>query len=232
MSKQTLDWGAMQGTAEVVQALLASGSDWTRPQKPATLWINGKAVELPNRVRLTDSFTVTLTKEQVMKGNIVIDKPGAAPAWGGVISQYVAPILDVRSQSVPQLSIEKNIYGMEDGKAVTGNLKAGDKVKVTLTITTDRDMDYIVITDNRSACLEPVGQLSGYTSSDGLWYYREVRDAVTNLFIPFVGKGTHVISYECYVDRAGEYTLGIAQAQSQYAPVITAHSAGVLLKVK
>lgn len=232
MSKQTLDWGAMQGTAEVVQALLASGSDWTLPQKPATLSINGKAVELPNRVRLTDSFTVTLTTEQVMKGNIVIDKPGAAPAWGGVISQYVAPILDARSQSVPQLAIEKNIYGMEDGKAVRGNMKAGDKVKVTLTITTDRDMDYLVITDNRSACLEPVGQLSGYTSSDGLWYYREVRDAVTNLFIPFIGKGTHVISYECYIDRAGEYTLGIAQAQSQYAPVITAHSAGVLLKVK
>ena len=92
-------------------------------------------------------------------------------------------------------------------------------------------MDYVAIIDGRSACLEPVDQLSGYTSSDGVWFYREVRNTCTNLFIPFLGKGTHVISYECHVDRAGEYTLGIAEAQSQYAPVITAHSAGKILGV-
>lgn len=231
MSKQTLDWGAMQGTAEVIQALIATGSDWTVPQVPAVLSIGGNAVELPRRSKLTDSFTVTLTPEQVRNGGIVIEKPSHNPAWGGVVSQYVAPVLEVKSQGVPQLKVEKNIYSVADGKALKGELKVGDKVKVTLTVTTDRDMDYVAIIDGRSACLEPVDQLSGYTSSDGVWFYREVRNTCTNLFIPFLGKGTHVISYECYVDRAGEYTLGIAEAQSQYAPVITAHSAGKILSV-
>ena len=105
-------------------------------------------------------------------------------------------------------------------------------MRVTLTIKCDRDLDYVAVMDSRSACLEPAGQLSGYTSSDGVWYYREVRNEGTNLFIPFLGKGTHVLNYECYVDRAGEYSLGIAQAQSQYAPVITAHSAGMIINVK
>ena len=102
---------------------------------------------------------------------------------------------------------------------------------MTLTIVCDRNLDYVAVTDPRAACLEPADQLSGYTSSDGVWYYREVRNAQTNLFIPYLSKGTHVINYECYVDRDGEYTLGVAQAQSQYAPVITAHSAGESLKV-
>ena len=62
--------------------------------------------------------------------------------------------------------------------------------------------------------------------------YREVRDDSTNLFIPFLGKGTHVGSYECYVDREGVYSLGIASAQSQYAPSIAAHSRGMEIVVR
>ena len=231
MSKQTQDWGAMNA-AEVVQALLSTGSDWTVPVDVAKVMAGGKELEVPARARITDSFTLTLTPEQVKKGDIRIEKSSAGPAWGGVVSQYVAPILDVKSEGVPQLRIEKNVYSIDGSKAEAGNLKVGDRVRVTLSITTDRDMDYVAVIDNRSACLEPADQLSGYTASDGVWMYREVRNTQTNLFIPFLPKGTSVISYECFVDRAGEYTLGIAQAQSQYAPVISAHSAGVKLTVK
>ncbi len=90
----------------------------------------------------------------------------------------------------------------------------------------------MAVTDPRAACLEPVDQLSGYAQSDGVWFYREVRDSSTNIFIPFLSKGTHVISYDCTADRAGDYSLGVADAQSQYAPEITAHSAGALLPVE
>lgn len=232
MSRQTQDWGDMNGTAEVVQAILSTGSDWTVTSDVAKVTVAGKELEIPARAKITDSFTVTLTPDQVRKGDVQIQKNSGAPAWGGVVSQYVAPILAVKSQGVPQLKVEKNVYSIEDGKAVAGNLKVGDRVRVTLTVTTDRDMDYVAVIDNRSACLEPVDQLSGYVASDGVWMYREVRDTQTNLFIPFLPKGTSVISYECFVDRVGQYTLGIAQAQSQYAPVISAHSAGVKLTVK
>ena len=116
--------------------------------------------------------------------------------------------------------------------ATAGKVKTGDRIRVTLTIVCDRDMDYVAVTDGRSACLEPAEQLSGYTSSDGLWFYREVRNDATNLFIPFLPKGTHVISYDCFADREGTYSLGIATAQSQYAPMIVAHSAGALITVE
>lgn len=232
MSKQTQSWSDNRATAEVIHALLSSGSDWTVPSQSAIVTIGGKEVAVPKRANLTDSFTMTLTPDMVKRGDIKIEKHSAGPAWGGVISQYVAPIEDVKDQSVPQLSIFKNIYTMDGNKAQIADLKTGDKVRVTLTIKCDRDLDYVAVMDSRSACLEPAGQLSGYTSSDGVWYYREVRNEGTNLFIPFLGKGTHVLNYECYVDRAGEYSLGIAQAQSQYAPVITAHSAGMIINVK
>lgn len=233
MSKQTQNWGDMNGTAEVVNVLLSTGTDWTVPSREAEVRIGGKSLVIPSRAKLTDSFTLSIKAAD--KGDITIDKYSAGSAWGGVVSQYVAPIMSVKADPIPQLSIRKEIFAIgADGSVSrnTENLRVGDKVRVTLTITCDRDLDYVTVTDSRAACLEPVDQLSGYTSSDGMWYYQETRNSGTNLFIPYLSKGSHVVNYECHVDRAGEYTVGIASAQSQYAPVIAAHSAGMIIDVR
>lgn len=234
ISKQVQNWGESRYTAAAIHAILTSGSEWTASSAAPVVTLNGAPVALPANLSVTGSFTVDLDPKAASGANLEVKRSGSGPAWGGVVSSYVAPILEVKSASVPQLSIEKRVYAIsQDGEArsATELLKKGDKVRVTLTIVCDRNLDYVAVTDPRAACLEPADQLSGYTSSDGVWYYREVRNAQTNLFIPYLSKGTHVINYECYVDRDGEYTLGVAQAQSQYAPVITAHSAGESLKV-
>lgn len=230
MSKQTQDWGDMQGTAEVVYAILSTGSDWTEPSQNAVVKIGNNEINVPKRAKLTDSFTITLDNKELKKDDIIIEKHSAGPAWGGVVLQTVMPILNVKADIIPELSIEKNVYAITEGSAGTevrnDNFKVGDRVRITLTITCDRDMNYVALMDSRSACLEPAEQLSGYMASDGVWFYRETRNEGTNLFIPFLSKGTHVISYECFVDRAGTYSLGIASIQSQYAPTLAAHSSG------
>lgn len=234
ISKQVQNWGESRYTAAAIHAILTSGSEWTASTAAPVVTLNGSQVALPANLSVTGSFTVDLDAKAASGAKLEVKRSGTGPAWGGVVSSYVAPILDVKSASVPQLSIEKSVYAIsQDGqaKSATAQLKKGDKVRVTLTIVCDRNLDYVAVTDPRAACLEPADQLSGYTGSDGVWYYREVRNAQTNLFIPYLSKGTHVINYECYVDRDGEYTLGVAQAQSQYAPVIVAHSAGSRLTV-
>lgn len=233
LSKQTQDWGGGTAAADLVQAILTSGSDWTVPASAPEIYINGVKTSPDKIAALTGSFNLSLTGT---KGSVEIVRSASGPAWGGIVSQYVSPISEVKAASVPQLSVEKKIYVITDNSdgtiATQGNLKEGDKVRVTLTLKCDRDLQYVAVTDSRSAALEPADQISGYTSTDGVWYYREVRNSSTNLFIPFLSKGTHVISYDCYVDRDGEYSLGIAEAQSQYAPVITAHSAGTVISVE
>ncbi len=233
ITKQTENWGDDRETAEVIHAVLTSGTKWTVPSSPAKITIAGEEI-IPDRVaQLTGSLTVSISTKS--KGMLRIERDGSGPAWGGVISQYVAPIKDVKAAGIPQLSIEKNVYviteGKDGSKASASALKTGDKVRVTLTLTCDRDLEYVAVTDGRSACLEPADQTSGYMASDGVWMYREVRNESTNLFIPFLKKGTSVISYDCYVDRSGVYSLGIATTQSQYAPEITAHSAGKVVTV-
>lgn len=243
VTKQTENWGDDRETAEVIHSILSSGTKWTVPAAAPEVKIadnvrNGDAVDartlvFPQTAYLTGSFTTDINDAS---GYIQILRNGAGPAWGGIVAQYEQEIEDVKKFGTKGISITKDLYSITTDnngtKAVDGPLKVGDRVRVTLTITCDRDMEYVAVTDSRSACLEPAEQISGYSQSDGIWMYKEVRNDATNLFIPFMGKGTHVISYDCFADREGEYSLGIAEAQSQYAPVFTAHSAGKVVTVE
>lgn len=236
LSKQTQDWEASRDATEAICALLSSGSDWTVPATLPVVTIAGKTLELPKSSALTGAFSMSLDAVDASGALLKIEKSNMTPAWGGVVARFISPIKDTKAQSMPELKVSKELNVVAtDASGVnvtTGNLKVGDKVRVTITITCDRDLDYVTVVDNRAACLEPADQLSSYTASDGVWYYREVRDAKTTLFIPYLSKGTHVLWYECYVDRAGEYSSGIVSAQSQYAPLITASSAGAQITVK
>lgn len=236
ISKQTQNWGDNRATAGAIDAILTSGTDWTPAAQAPVVTLGGKTLTIGRTDAVTGRFTLDLDTKAASGKTLTVTRSGAGPAWGGVVAQYVAPITDVKAVSTPQLSITKAVYALTPGAtgttATATGLKTGGRVRVTLTITCDRDLEYVAVTDPRAACLEPADQISGYTGSDGTWFYREVRDSSTNLFIPYLSKGTHVISYECFVDREGDYTLGVAQAQSQYAPEITAHSAGTRIPVK
>ncbi len=240
LGRQYQDWGRYSSTAETVNAILTSGSDWTPAEPSVTpeFFLKGKRIEIPETAALTGAFTLNLKAEDASKKTLRISRSCESPAWGGVISQYESPILDVKPAEVPELSIRKNVVALvegENGETIAKEniiLEKGMKVRVTLFITVGRDMDYVALTDERSACLEPTDQLSGYNRSDGVGFYREVRNASTNIFFEWLPKGNHVISYDCTVSQEGDFSCGIATIQSQYSPVTVAHTAGSVLHVR
>ena len=235
LQKETEDWGANSYTVEVIQSILSCGTDWTVASEAPRIKLGDKEIEIAKGELLTGIQTITLDPKEASGKKLLVEKSSAGPAWGGVISQYVSPIKDVKTASCENLKIEKKVLVVnvgEDGETVSeGPVKVGDRVRVTLTLTCDKDMDYVALIDERSACLEPEEQLSGYEFKDGLGVYREVRDTKTSFFIGFLPKGVNVISYDCHADREGTYALGIASAQSQYSPLQAAHSAGAEITV-
>ena len=144
----------------------------------------------------------------------------------------------MRAHEVPQLKVEKALLPVavgEGGKTASKDattFKKGDRVRVTLTLTADRELDYLLLTDRLGAWMQPADQLTEYISQDGLWMLRETRTADVNFYITRLPKGKYVISYEVNAARDGEYSNGIAAAQSQYYPLITAHSAGRIINVR
>ncbi len=240
LSRQVQDWGKNRCTVETVNAILSSGSEWTNTadeQLPGFA-LNSNQVNIPTSAALTGAFTVNLDAKKASGKKLKISRRGNSPAWGGVISQYEATMKDVVAAEIPQLSIRKQVVALVDegnGTLVPKediDLKKGMKVRVTLTITNDRGMDYMAITDERSACLEPADQLSHYTSTDRVRYYKEVRNESTNIYIEHLPKGHHVISYDCTASQDGTFSCGIATIQSQYSPLVTAHSAAFMLQVE
>lgn len=135
---------------------------------------------------------------------------------------------EVKANSISELSISKEIINYNQ----TNEFKPGDKVQVRLVITNSRNLEFVTISDERAACMEPINQISEYKHEDGIGYYLEVKDSKTNLFFNSLPKGTHVITYDTYVTNSGNFNCGIATVQCQYAPQITAHSAGLVISVK
>ncbi|MGM9816531.1 MAG: alpha-2-macroglobulin family protein [Lepagella sp.] len=234
VTKQTTDWGGNTSTCSAINAILSSGTDWTIPTESPLFYLNGSQIENVKATPHTGAVVIDIDPKAASGATLSLKRSGNGPAWGGVVAQWVAPILDVKAASIPQLSVEKSVYAVAhsgEDRVVSDSYKQGERLHVTITLICDRDLEYVTVNDSRAACLEPVEQISGYDAVDGVFVYKEIRNDVTNLFIPFLPKGKYVIDYECFADRTGTYSLGIATAQSQYAPEIAAHSAGAQITI-
>lgn len=229
LNKIVQDWGTSVDAMACVTAILQCGSSWLNRPGDAVVTIDGHKVEADRFDSLTGQIVAAVPDA---KGQLRIDRSAEGPAWGAVVAQSNQVMRDVKAQSIPELSVSKEFFVRTDtGWAPADMFTVGQVVKVRLVIKTMRDMDYVTLVDNRAATFEPVVQTPRPVYCDGIVFYLENRDAATNLFINRLPKGQYVIEYEMNVNNEGEYSSGIATIQSQYAPEMTAHSAGLGLTV-
>ncbi len=230
LMKQSNDWGSCSLAADAVYSILSTGSHWLERATLPTITVAGEPVNLDKMAQYVGYFRTTLSATTA--GNVVIDRTASGPAWGAVYSQFKAPMTEIKEKAIEEVSISKEyyVYAQDGSLHKTDAFKVGDKVKVRVIIKTNKDMDFVTMTDERAACFEPVDQLSGYRSEDNTWFYQETKDTQTNVFINSLNKGTHIIGYDVWVTNPGEFTSGIATIQCQYAPQLTAHSAGKMIR--
>ena len=105
-------------------------------------------------------------------------------------------------------------------------------MQVRITLDAAKDLDYVTVSDERAACFEPVDKTSDYKYSEGMFYYNEVKDSKTNLFINSIRRGVHTVTYDVMVTNVGTFAAGIAQVQSQYSPQAVAHTAASSIVVE
>ena len=105
-------------------------------------------------------------------------------------------------------------------------LQVGDVVKVRIELRTDRNLEYVHLKDLRAAGFEPINVLSQYKYQDGLGYYESSKDVATHFFIDWMQKGVYVFEYAMRATIAGNFSNGITQIESMYAPEFKSHSKG------
>lgn len=228
----TTQLGAWDPTL-LAAAFMATGAKWTVPVNEPSLTVDGKDFTLPKSARATGTFTVQIPSDDAGKALSLKRGNTEVPAYGSVFTRAKRLTTEVKAKDCNELSIDKKIMLVDgkDGKYVK-SLKLGQKVRILLTIKAESDLEYVTVIDQRPACLEPVDQLPGYTQSGSVWFYRENGDSETRLFIDYLPRGVYTIAIDMTVGNAGEYISGLATAQSQLAPAITAHSAGSTIKVE
>lgn len=224
MSKRTQVWDTPVNTVDAVYAFMKGNeSNWSRKAENAVLKLDGKLLPMPQ-----DSTTLGYVKtERPGKASkLSIDKKSDYTSWGAVYAEFKQPISEIGSME-SGIKVRRVIVPAESESK--GNAQVGEKVKVTLIITADRDYDFVQITDKRAACLEPVNQLSGYQWSIGC--YVSPRDHATNFYFDRLSKGKHIVEMEYYVDRKGDYQSGTCIAECTYSPEFSGRTETYELKV-
>ena len=200
--KHTQAWDTPVNSVNAVYAFL-KGQGYTlaqHAQMPA-ITLDRKPVALPKATAALGYVKTPLAKGK----QLVISKTTSGTSWGAVYAQFFQNTKQV-ADAGSGLTIKRELVG--------SSLKVGSRITVRLTITADRDYDFVQVTDKRAACMEPVKQLSGYHHGA----YVSPRDNTTCYFYDRLSKGTHVIETAYYIDRAGTYETGTASVACAYAP--------------
>ena len=206
MSKRTQVWDTPVNTVDAVYAFMKGNeSNWNKRAENAVLKLDGKLLPMPQ-----DSTTLGYVKtEKAGKASTLsINKKSDYTSWGAVYAEFKQPLSEIASLE-SGIKVSRKVENQKKAKV-------GDKIKVIITITADRDYDFVKIVDKRAACLEPVNQLSGYQW--GMECYVSPKDNTTNFYFDRLSKGKHFVEMEYYVDRKGDYQSGSCTAECTYSP--------------
>ena len=190
------------------------------PKDETVISIDGKRLDMP-KATAGMGYVKTATKVDKKMSTVSFDKSSEGTSWGAVYAQYMEKSTNVRKSS-EGLGVKREIL-LPDG-----GLKVGAKVKVRITVTSDRDLDFVEIVDRRAACMQPVEQLTGYKNGA----YCSPKDNTTNFYLNVMPKGKRVIETEYYIDRTGTYQTGTCTVQCAYSPEFRATAGGEELKIE
>ena len=110
-------------------------------------------------------------------------------------------------------------------------LKSGDVVEVELEIESKNDYEYLVFEDMKGAGFEPVEVRSGYNGNE-MGAYVEYRDEKVALFVRWLPRGKHSLSYRLRAEIPGKFSALPTRAEAMYAPELKANSDEIKLTIE
>jgi uncharacterized protein YfaS (alpha-2-macroglobulin family) len=107
-------------------------------------------------------------------------------------------------------------------------------VRVELTITVPRDMDYVLIEDPFPAGCEPrdAGDVEEADNWDYWWCSTDTRDDRVAFFARYLTRGTHTIQYFLSATTPGKYHALPTIVQPMYEPETRIESGETMVEVR
>ncbi|MEM7187024.1 MAG: hypothetical protein AAF466_10225 [Bacteroidota bacterium] len=242
--KRTSSWSSTKATADATYALLLGGSEMISIDNSVDLMVGGAVVSEEKTKNVskeagTGYVKFEWNKEEITpdRSSVTVKNRGESVGFGGFYWQYFEDLDAVKvGTGDGGLQLKKEVF-LDDGadglKLVTGNSKIelGDKITVRLTVTATSNMEFIHLKDLRASGLEPENVLSGYRSQNGAYYYESTRDVATHFFFDAMPKGTYVLEYTLRANNSGDFSGGLSNIESMYAPEFSGHTQGTRIKI-
>jgi len=229
--KRTQAWDTPINSVNAVYAFLGGETNNSIKLNAdnAVINVDGKALDLP---KATAAIGYVKTGVPADSKELSINKTSEGTSWGAVYAQFTQPVSTI-TDSGSGLKIKRELFVKRNGNLslLTSNLSplmVGERVIVRITITADRDYDFVQVVEKRAACMEPVHQLSGWLQGS----YCTPHDCATNYYFDCLSKGTHTIENEYFIDREGTYETGTCTVECAYAPEFRALTKSQTLKIE
>jgi uncharacterized protein YfaS (alpha-2-macroglobulin family) len=195
-----------------------------------------------------NSVKVILPMDRLAPGiNILtISATGSAELYYDMSAQYDLP--EIPSTPAGAVSVSRRYLDPKTSQPLE-DIRAGQLVRVELTVDAPADASYVLVEDHLPGGLEALNENlntsptaagnSEYGSSDesyrwmDLGYnYKEIRGGSVSFFITDLSKGKHVITYLARAASAGEFRILPAQAYAMYDLGFWGRSAGGTLVIR
>ncbi|MGI6479829.1 MAG: MG2 domain-containing protein [Salinivirgaceae bacterium] len=241
-NKRTHMWNDGLSTSEAVYALTTSGKNWLKNNEAVTITLsNLKIVSSDYQQHAGTGYFKTTFEGDKIPADIktaTINNPNSNPVYGGAYAQFYESFDKIKPWQ-QNLTVDTKLFTFtHQGDEVALNevkdnkVKQGDKVRARVTITSDRELEYVVVQLPFPTCFEQVDQTSGFQWRFGNNHYIQNYDNRAEFLFYRLRQGVTVIEFDLYTLRTGEYLSAPTTVQSLYAPEFSAHTAGVRILVE
>ncbi len=242
-NKQSNRWKTQQGTSKACYAFLLGEEAMLIPNQETVIYLPklSEEIKADDKELKSGYMRRDFDSEKISSdyAEIRIDNPSNTPVWGATYWQYYEDIAKVQAKSESPLSLSKSLHKVvntKNGEEVSPiksdeGIVPGDLIRVKLTISVDRPMEFVELKDWRGSGLEPLNVLSRFKRQDGLGYYETTKDLASIFYFSRLPKGNWVIEYDLRANHQGQFVNGLAQIQSVYAPEFGSYSNGSVINI-
>ncbi len=255
--KQVQKWDNPMNTIDVADFLLqVSPMETFHENKKPVIIVDG------TQIKDMDYGTINTERDElegreanlILEGNVLADVPEEvlkdgvqqlevkkqtpSVSWGAAYATFLEDVGNLKLYATNELKIERKLYVQKAGGTkwedfdANQPLRVGDKVRIRHIITADRDMDFVRVTAQHPACLEPLRHLSGYQNMGGRGCYLSIHDSHFDMFFDWFTRGTSTVDMDYSIVRSGSYQVGVSTVECVYAKQFGGHTEGLKVNVK
>ena len=242
LQKKGNEWQSTRATMAAVYALLLDAPKTLLQEANTSVTVGGKTFSSKDDAVTagTGYLQHTWNQEEITPslGEVAVRTDAAHPVIGACYWRYWEDAQEVESVG-SGLTVSRGYFhqpktagGYADPVTDDNPARLGERITVRVTVSSDRDLDFVHVSDPRPAAFEPVNQGELHRWQRGLSWTEQTLDASTEIFFPRFPRGTFAVEYDVFAAQTGEFTTGVPEVECMYAPEWRGHGENTKVGVR